>query len=48
VKALAKDAGAQATVHRQIAAAAAQLDRLVYHLYSLTEDEIQVVEGVAE
>jgi hypothetical protein len=47
VKALAKDAGAQATVHRQIAATDAQIDRLVYDLYGLTADEIQLVEGNA-
>jgi hypothetical protein len=47
VKALAKDAGAQATVHRQIAATDAQIDRLVYDLYGLTEEEISIVEGKA-
>jgi hypothetical protein len=31
----------------QIAASDAQIDRLVYDLYSLTEDEIKIVEAVA-
>jgi hypothetical protein len=32
------------TLDRQIAAADAQIDRLVYDLYGLTDDEIKVVE----
>jgi hypothetical protein len=30
---------------RQIAATDAQIDRLVYDLYGLTNDEIKIVEG---
>ena len=30
---------------RQIAATDAQIDRLVYDLYGLTDDEIKIVEG---
>jgi len=32
-------------VGHQIAATDRQIDRLVYDLYGLTEDEIQIVEG---
>jgi len=32
-------------LERQIAATDAQIDRLVYEIYRLTEDEIKVVEG---
>jgi len=32
-------------LERQIAATDAQLDKLVYDLYGLTEDEIKIVEG---
>jgi len=32
-------------VERQIAATDSQIDRLVYDLYGLTEDEIKIVEG---
>jgi hypothetical protein len=35
-------------LQRQIAATDCQIDRLVYELYGLTEDEIRVVEGVAK
>ncbi len=33
------------TPERQITATDAQIDRLVYDLYGLTEDEIKIVEG---
>jgi hypothetical protein len=33
------------TLERQIAATDTQIDRLVYDLYGLTEDEIKIVEG---
>ncbi len=32
-------------LQRQINATDRQIDRLVYELYELTEDEIQIVEG---
>jgi hypothetical protein len=35
----------QTAIERQIAATDAQIDRLVYDLYGLTEDEIKIVEG---
>ena len=35
----------KAVMERQIAATDAQIDRLVYELYGLTEDEIKIVEG---
>jgi len=35
----------QTALERQIAATDAQIDRLVYDLYGLTEDEIKIVEG---
>jgi hypothetical protein len=37
----------QAALERQIAATDTQIDRLVYDLYGLTEDEIKIVEGKA-
>jgi hypothetical protein len=37
----------QTALDRQIAATDAQIDRLVYALYGLTEDEIRIVEGTA-
>jgi len=37
----------QTALERQIAATDAQIDRLVYDLYGLTEDEISIVEGRA-
>ncbi|MDQ2798358.1 MAG: hypothetical protein M3Y13_01795 [Armatimonadota bacterium] len=38
--------GQEKTVlQQQIAATDAQIDRLVYDLYGLTEDEIKIVEG---
>jgi hypothetical protein len=33
------------SLQRQIAATDARIDRLVYDLYGLTEDEIKIVEG---
>jgi len=35
----------RALLDRQIAATDALIDRLVYELYGLTEDEIRMVEG---
>ena len=32
-------------LERQIAATDAEIDRLVYELYGLTEEEIKIVEG---
>jgi hypothetical protein len=37
----------QAALERQIAATDTQVDRLVYDLYGLTEDEIRIVECAA-
>jgi hypothetical protein len=37
----------QTALERQIAATDAQIDRLVYDFYGLTEDEISIVEGTA-
>jgi hypothetical protein len=37
----------QTALTRQSAPADAQIDRLVYDLYGLTEDEIRIVEGAA-
>ena len=37
----------QTALTRQIAATATQIDRLVYDLYGLTEDEITIVQGTA-
>ena len=34
-------------LQRQIAATDQQIDRLVYALYGLTEEEIKIVEGTA-
>ncbi|MFA4873683.1 MAG: hypothetical protein WC659_07205 [Patescibacteria group bacterium] len=36
----------QEQLQRQIAATDAQIDKLVYQLYGLTEEEIKVVENV--
>jgi hypothetical protein len=36
---------AQTVLQRQIAATDRQIDRLVYELYGLTEEEIAIVEG---
>jgi hypothetical protein len=35
----------QEQLEREIAATDAQIDRLVYELYGLTEEEIKIVEG---
>jgi hypothetical protein len=35
----------KSALERQIAATETQIDRLVYDLYGLTEDEIGIVEG---
>jgi hypothetical protein len=35
------------SLERQIAATDTQIDRVVYDLYGLTEDEIKIVEGTA-
>jgi hypothetical protein len=45
--AAAKTAHDKTLVERQIAATDRQIDRLVYELYGLTEEEIAVVEGGA-
>jgi hypothetical protein len=37
----------QTVLSRQITATDTQIDRLVYDLYDLTEEEIQIVEGAA-
>jgi hypothetical protein len=44
--AAAKAPGEQARLQRQIDANDRQIDRLVYDLYGLTEEEIRIVEGV--
>ncbi len=38
----------QTALDRQIESTDAQIDRLVYELYGLTEDEIRLVEGAAQ
>lgn len=38
----------QAMLQGQIAATDRQIDRLVYDLYGLTEEEIRIIEGVPE
>jgi hypothetical protein len=45
--AAAKTAHAKTTIQRQIDATDAQIDKLVYELYGLTEDEIKIVEATA-
>ena len=42
--AIAKIHHEKTTIQRQIAATDQRIDRLVYDLYDLTEDEIQIVE----
>lgn len=44
----AKTEHAKTNIQRQIEATDAQIDRLVYELYSLSEDEIKIVEGAAK
>lgn len=46
--AAAKTPDAKIQLQRQIAATDRQIDRLVYELYGLSEEEIQIVEGVKE
>ena len=41
----AKSERERGVLERQIAATDAEIDRLVYDLYGLTEDEIALVEG---
>lgn len=41
-----KTAHAKTVLQRQIDATDAQIDRLVYDLYDLTDEEIWIVEGV--
>ncbi|HNS21475.1 MAG TPA: hypothetical protein PKH24_13310, partial [Sedimentisphaerales bacterium] len=36
------------SIQRQIAATDAEIDRLVYELYGLTEEEIRIVEGATQ
>ena len=43
--AAAKTPPEQTALERQIAATDQQIDRLVYQLYGLTDDEIKLVEG---
>ena len=43
--AAAKTPQEKTVLERQIAATDAEIDRLVYELYGLTEDEIKIVEG---
>jgi hypothetical protein len=38
----------QTALERQIAVTDTQIDRLVYDLYDLTEEEIKIVEGKAD
>ena len=44
-KAVATDSAELSLLEQEIAAADAQIDRLVYGLYDLTEEEIRIVEG---
>ena len=44
----AKTPHEQESAQRQIAATDEEIDRLVYDLYGLTEDEIAIVEGRAK
>jgi len=37
-----------ASLERQIAATDAEIDRLAYELYDLTEEEIRIVEGATQ
>jgi hypothetical protein len=46
--AVARTPQEQTALERQIAATDTQIDRLVYDLYGLTEDEIKIVEGKTE
>jgi hypothetical protein len=45
--AAAKTPQEKTALERQIAATDAEIDKLVYELYGLTEDEIKIVEGKA-
>lgn len=45
---LAKTSQEKTTIQRQIAATDQRIDRLVYDLYDLTDDEIQIVEANVE
>ena len=38
----------KAAIQRQIDATDKQIDRLVYELYGLTDEEIRIVEGVTK
>lgn len=46
--ATAKTAHAKTNIQRQIDATDAQIDKLVYELYSLSADEIKIVEAAAK
>jgi hypothetical protein len=46
--AMAKTPNEKETIQRQIAAMDAQIDQLVYELYSLTDEEIRIVEGATQ
>jgi hypothetical protein len=41
-------AGAQSVLSRQIEATDREIDRLVYELYGLSEDEIKIVEDATQ
>ncbi len=43
----ARTAHDKTVLQRQIAATDSQIDRLVYDLYDLTDEEIKIVEGVS-
>ncbi len=46
--AAAKIPGDKTRIQRQIATTDKQIDKLVYELYGLTEEEIRIVEGTQE
>ena len=46
--AAARTAHGTINLHRQIDATDAQIDKLVYELYGLTDDEIKIVEAAAK
>jgi type II restriction/modification system DNA methylase subunit YeeA len=43
----ATSSAAQARIEREIHVTDEQIDALIYELYSLTDDEIKIVEGAA-
>ncbi len=44
----ARTANEREVIERQIAATDAEIDRLVYELYGLTEEEVRIVEGATQ